>query len=275
MSDDHNVFISWSATRSRWVADAFREWLPAVLQSVKPWMSPEIDKGTRGQNVISDKLNKVRVGIVCLTPENLKEPWILFEAGALSKAVEKNSYVCTYLLGGLTPPNVEPPLSAFQHTSPDKKDTLRLIKTINTALGIDPVPSEILERTFEGLWPSFEAQLKLIPTVGKTEVVKRSTEDLVAELLEISRAEAATVENMQAQVAHVDQILNRAPFADNMSLFSPSFASVRTVPLSILAGNVASGWTDAANVVGSSPQIFKKQEPQSSPVKKESEDEKK
>jgi hypothetical protein len=200
-------------------------------------MSPEIDKGTRGQIVISDKLNKVRVGIVCLTPENLKEPWILFEAGALSKAVEKNSYVCTYLLGGLTPPNVEPPLSAFQHTSPDKKDTLRLINTINTALGIDPVPSEILERAFEGLWPSFEAQLKLIPTVGKSEVIKRSTDDLVAELLEISRAEADTIEAMQAQITHVVQTLNRAPFADNMSIFSPFFASAR-LPLSgPLVGN--------------------------------------
>lgn len=99
MSDDNNVFISWSGERSRWVADALRDWLPAVLQSVKPWMSADIKKGTRGQTTISDKLDKVKVGIVCLTPENLQEPWILFEAGALSKAVDKNSYVCTYLLG--------------------------------------------------------------------------------------------------------------------------------------------------------------------------------
>jgi hypothetical protein len=220
MSDDHNVFISWSGIRSRWVADAIREWLPVVLQSVKPWMSPEIDKGTRGQNVISDKLNKVKVGIVCLTPENLKEPWILFEAGPLSKAVDKQSYVCTYLLAGLTPTDVEPPLSAFQHTSPDKQDTLRLLSTINAALGVDPVPSAILERAFYGLWPDFEKQLKAMPTAGEAAIVKRPTEDLVSEVLEIARAQADTVKGMQAQIRHVEETLNRAPFGDSMMALS-------------------------------------------------------
>jgi hypothetical protein len=236
MSDDHNVFISWSGARSRWVAEAFREWLPVVLQSVKPWMSPEIEKGLRGQEVISDKLSKVKVGIVCLTPENMREPWILFESGALSKAVDKQSYVCTYLLGGLKFTEVEPPLSAFQHTSPDKADTLRLLNTINTALAVDPVESTILERAFDGLWPGFEKRLAEMPIVEGATIVKRSTEQLLSEVLEISRAQSDLVRALQAQLTHVEQTLYRAPFGDGGMIYSNSFVSGRSIPIASLAG---------------------------------------
>jgi hypothetical protein len=238
MSDDHNVFISWSGTRSRWVADAFLQWLPVVLQSVKPWMSPEIDKGTRGQDVISDKLNKVKIGIVCLTPENMKEPWILFEASALSKAVDRKSYVCTYLLGGLKDTDVEPPLSVFQHTKPDKQDTLRMIITINAALGVEPVPSATLERAFEGWWPGFEKLLKTMPEVGEAVVVKRSTEDLVSEVLEIARGQANVVRTLRNQIAHIEHTLNRAPFADNGGLFSTNLFSGGSIPIASMASNI-------------------------------------
>lgn len=238
MNDDHNVFISWSGTRSRWVADAFREWLPVVLQSVKPWMSPEIDKGVRGQDVISDKLNTVKIGIVCLTPENLKEPWILFEAGALSKAVGKKSYVCTYLLAGLKPTDIERPLGEFQHTSPDKQDTFKLLNTINTALGTNPVPSDVLERAFDGWWPRFEKLLAAMPIAGEAAIVKRSPEDLLSEVLEIARAQTDQVRAIQTQMTHVEQTLYRAPFGDGGIIFSNPITPGRTISLSSLGGNI-------------------------------------
>ena len=43
MSKPHNIFISLSGERSKTVALAFKEWLPAILQSAEPWMS-ETDK---------------------------------------------------------------------------------------------------------------------------------------------------------------------------------------------------------------------------------------
>jgi hypothetical protein len=84
--DKHNVFISWSGQRSKWAAEALREWLRLVLQAARPWMSGEdIDKGSRGLDEVSRALEGMKIGIICLTPENLDERWILYEAGALSK----------------------------------------------------------------------------------------------------------------------------------------------------------------------------------------------
>jgi hypothetical protein len=68
---------------------------------------------------VADRLEQCRVGIICMTPENLESRWILFEAGALSKT--KEAHVCT-LLVGLTPAEVKPPLAQFQHTMMERAD---------------------------------------------------------------------------------------------------------------------------------------------------------
>jgi hypothetical protein len=118
------IFISWSGKRSKHIADALRSWLPNVIQAVVPFMSShDIRKESRGNVVISENLEQAKVGVICLTPENLDARWILFEAGALSKL--SSAYVCTYLLE-LSPSDVEPPLGQFQHTVATKDDTKAL-----------------------------------------------------------------------------------------------------------------------------------------------------
>src|SRR5262249_14346074 len=128
MGDTYNVFISWSGERSKMVAAALYDWLPMVVQSARPWMSEEdIEKGSRGLDEIAKALEALSVGIVCLTPENLDRPWILFEAGALSKALSDKTRVCPYLFGGLRSENVKPPLGMFQTTEAVKDDTRKLV----------------------------------------------------------------------------------------------------------------------------------------------------
>jgi|ERR1051326_2559909 hypothetical protein len=40
------IFVSWSKSGSRQIAEALKEWLPHVLPGAKPWMSSEdITKG--------------------------------------------------------------------------------------------------------------------------------------------------------------------------------------------------------------------------------------
>ena len=141
MEKVHNVFISWSGERSRVVANFLHQWLPKIIQAAKPWLSSEdIDKGSRSQSEIARALAEIRVGIVCLSPENLTKPWIIFEAGALSKSIDDRTRICTYLIGGLGPEDVEPPLGTFQATKAEKEDTRKLLHTINAAVSDEPIP---------------------------------------------------------------------------------------------------------------------------------------
>jgi hypothetical protein len=156
------VFLSWSGDRSKSAALALEKWLSQVIQAVELWISTDIDKGLRWGPEITDRLERSRVGIIVLTPENRESPWILFEAGALSKT--KDAYVCTLLID-LTHSAVEPPLSQFQHTTCDKADLLRLLKTINAAIdsvGERSLPESTLNDVFETNWPQLDEKLKTI-----------------------------------------------------------------------------------------------------------------
>lgn len=186
----HNVFISWAGDRSRHVALALRDWLPKVLQAANPFMSDsDIDKGSRGLLVLAKALEDMKVGIVCLTPENLKASWLLFEAGALSKTLDRGTRVCTYLLAGLKPEAVSPPLGQFQATKADKAQTGQMLQDINKTLG-SPVLEQNLAAVFDAMWPTLEAALSSMPKPETDVPPKRSLEDMVAEILELSRAEA-------------------------------------------------------------------------------------
>jgi hypothetical protein len=167
------------------MAEALRDWLPVVIQSVQPWISGDIEKGSRWESEVAAKLDEASVGIVCLTPESLKSHWLLFEAGALSKKLSK-ARVCTYLRG-LRPQDVQPPLGMFQHTvAEDKADTWRLVETINRCQE-KPVADVPLSQVFELTWPGLDKKLTAIPEPETQGQPKRQTEDMIAEVLEIAR----------------------------------------------------------------------------------------
>jgi len=80
------VFISWSGKDSSKFGEALRDWLPAVLQFVKPYFTPsDIEKGARWNSEIAKELESSKMGIICVTRENLHSDWVLFEAGALAR----------------------------------------------------------------------------------------------------------------------------------------------------------------------------------------------
>ncbi len=108
------VFISWSGDLSKELAKAVHQWLPCVLQFVKPYATfTDIERGTNWNESIAKELENSDIGIICLTKENLASPWILFESGALSipKNLEK-SRVYTILFG-VEPAQLTGPLVMF------------------------------------------------------------------------------------------------------------------------------------------------------------------
>ncbi len=155
------IFMSWSGNVSQQLAQALREWLPDVVQSVQVFVSSEdIDKGTRWVNELFKELDDSVFGIICITKENLNSPWLNFEAGAVSKSLRQQSNAKVWtLLFGIEPAALSGPLSLFQATSYEKGDVKRLIGTINKNLS-RPLTSETLDQAFERTWPELENQLK-------------------------------------------------------------------------------------------------------------------
>ena len=180
------VFLSWSGDISRSMAEALREWLPSVIQAVKPWMSSEdIGKGARWSADIAAELNSTKVGIICLTPDNVNAPWVNFEAGALSRVVDK-AYVCPYLWG-LEPSDLDGPLVQFQATVVTKEDTRRLVGTINAALEDKALSEASLNKAFELWWPDFWGKVQGLSIVKMAPRIERSEREVLEEILELVR----------------------------------------------------------------------------------------
>jgi hypothetical protein len=191
MTKTHNIFISWSGERSKFIAEALKDWLPHVLQSARPWLSTrDIEKGTRSLSEMNKALGGMGFGVTCLTSENLDAPWILYEAGALSKAFDDDKgRLWTYLLSGLQPQDVEPPLSQFQHTRADEEDTRKLIHSINVAIHReeDRLQKELVDETFNRWWPELASKITTMPQAEKTTKAKRDSNDILTEILDLCR----------------------------------------------------------------------------------------
>ena len=116
------VFISWSGIRSQTMGEALRKYLPRMNMLIKPWMSDkDISAGSMWFQETLKELKEAKFGIICLTSDNLVEPWIHFEAGALLDIVGKQR-ICPYLLD-IKPSDIKDPLSNFQAKNAMKENT--------------------------------------------------------------------------------------------------------------------------------------------------------
>jgi hypothetical protein len=215
------VFISWSGARSKAIAEILRQWLPGVIQAVKPYYSPDdISKGARWSSEIGKELEAARVGLICLTRDNRNAPWIMFEAGALSKNLDK-SKVCPVLFG-IEPSEISGPLVQFQASAFSKAEMERVMRMINTELGDAALASDVLDSVFEMWWPKLEERVaQEMAKPDETQPTTRSERDLLEgdlleEVLELSRslardrrapiASAAVTDLMERYAALVDAV---------------------------------------------------------------------
>jgi hypothetical protein len=170
------VFISWSGDLSELIASKIRDWLPQVLQSVKPYFTPkDIDKGARWSVDIVSELKDSKVGIICLTSDNLESSWIMFEAGAISIAFAE-SKICPILFG-LKKKDLRGPLNQFQAINFEKEEFKALIETINGELGPEALPESTLSRVFEKWWPDLQTDILETLSEYKPKRPKEKTPD--------------------------------------------------------------------------------------------------
>ena len=183
------VFISWAGVASKALATVVQEWLPNVIQRVEPWYSPEIEKGSRWLDELTDGLRTSQAGIFCLTRESLSSVWMGFEAGAIAQV--HSAKVCTILMG-LKPSDVQYPLAQFQHTTLTKEDVFILVSTMNSQLGrIDgerALTESQLGNAFNTWWPQLEGKIAKIAARGSTvDSPVRSERELLEEIMGIVR----------------------------------------------------------------------------------------
>lgn len=206
------IFISWSGDLSKALAEAVRDWIPKVLQSVKPYFTPDdIEKGSRWAKEISGELATSHLGIICLTQENQHSPWILFEAGALSKNLEE-SKVCPILFNFDTA-ELKGPLASFQATKFNKEDIKKLLESINNSCNESKLEEKSLDETFDMWWPKLETQIKEILVQAKsiTKTQKRPDRDILEEILELTRSNAKFVLSDQrgASALTLEELVSR------------------------------------------------------------------
>lgn len=170
------------------MAEAIRDWLRIVIPTSEPWLSKDdIRKGTRWSVELATILEETRFGIICLTPDNIDRPWVLFEAGALSKTLS-NTYVCPFLFE-LQQGQIVGPLEQFQATIFEKEDLRNLVRNINNAQNDSALEGDVIDKLFELAWPEFEKKLLAITPVSLSEKHKRTTEEMVREILARIRAD--------------------------------------------------------------------------------------
>lgn len=126
-------------------------------------------------------------GILCLTEENVKSPWLLFEAGALAKAIEEGA-VCPYLFD-LEVSQITGPLDQFQARKAEKASTLEMVLDISKR-NPDPSDKSLLSKRFTAFWPELDTALTKIPreprtpkTQGESHAPARSEPEILEELV--------------------------------------------------------------------------------------------
>jgi len=207
--DKMKVFISWSGKTSGELAKIFRDWLPSVIQAVKPYYSTDdIAKGMRGNTVIAKELEQAGVGLLCLTPDNLDAPWIMFEAGALSKKLD-TSRVCPILFAGLETTDLKGPLVQFQAAKFNKEEIRKMLTMVNKALVENALETKVLDDVFEKWWPELEQKVEslLSEAPESSPRVVRNDRELLEEILAIVRSIGPGVRDMVRGRRSIGQVL--------------------------------------------------------------------
>ncbi|MGN6869473.1 MAG: toll/interleukin-1 receptor domain-containing protein [Solirubrobacteraceae bacterium] len=172
------VFLSWSGQKSKAVAEALHDWLPNVIQEVKPFMSEsDIAAGARWLSEIDQQLEDTSFAIVCVTRENQTAAWLNFEAGAVAKVIDTSRVVP--LAVDLTLADVKPPLGHFQAKDISEAGIRAVLESLN-----DQAEQQVsnLAGAFDKWWPDLEPKLKQAATTAEKEPV-RPDRELLEEIL--------------------------------------------------------------------------------------------
>jgi hypothetical protein len=179
-----DVFFSWSGSLSRQLAQAFYRWVSTIPIGVKPFFSSEdIESGERWNRAIDNKLEEGSFGLLFMTTENLRAPWIFFEAGALAKSVEKARVAA--LLFDVQYSDLVAPMTQFQARIADREGVWKVVHDMakDSAISL-----EGLERAFARGWPELETEWGELLTAAIPRPVDQEPLQPIEEVLNLCRS---------------------------------------------------------------------------------------
>lgn len=153
------IFISWSGKAAGEIGSILSEYMSLLIPGVETFLSAEdIEKGTRWSSEIAQKLEDSDFGLIVLTKENIKAPWLHFEAGALSKSIA-DSKVSPILFGTDTQDIAGTPLSQFQATYFSKIEFKKLVLEFSKNFRSEGVENS--KTYFEKFWDEIQSKVDL------------------------------------------------------------------------------------------------------------------
>lgn len=180
-----DVFVSWSGEKSKALAAALAHWVPNIVQAVTPWLSVDsVTSGVRWTPELTRKLEATNFGILAITPSSVNEPWLVYEAGALTKMADAK--VVPVVMG--VSKAIAGPLGQFQARDVSRQDLLALCNDLNAACGGAAIAEARISEQFDRCWEGFESALDAANAIadGKPEPARssrRSDPDMIEEIL--------------------------------------------------------------------------------------------
>lgn len=182
MDKDH-IFISFSGRHARKVASIIRDIIVSIYPSgscqIEVFLSEDkIKAGNfRDQNLAAMKRAKFAIAIY--TPTNISAAWLMFEAGALSLAIEQNGGHYMPYLFCRHGSDREPPIGDLQYVQyqiehkENQEQFIRLIKNLNDSLSSENKVAELkISKAVNDAWSYInkemhvEANNMLIPSAS-------------------------------------------------------------------------------------------------------------
>ncbi len=191
--EEMKVFISWSGEPTKKVALALGEWLPKLIPGVKVWVSDEhLRKGLRWSVELAAELDSTTYGLILVTRANQAEPYLNFEAGALSKKVRETAHVVPILLD-LDFSDVTTPLKEFQGTRFETDKMFETFAELNE-LADSKLPKESLRTLFDANWSKLKEIADEALASGDSPVVtdERTEKQMLIELIDLVRSQAVS-----------------------------------------------------------------------------------
>lgn len=131
------IFLSWSGDRSKVFANALKKILEKRIfggTNVECFVSNvDISTGSDWWEKIKEELSNCKYGIICITKENIKAPWIYYEAGAIAaRGIPTVPLLVSCSLNSLE----HTPLSKQQAVEfYNQQSFINMIKNVNEKLG--------------------------------------------------------------------------------------------------------------------------------------------